>query len=54
MQCHIYKGFDIMERVCLRHMYSGCDGTNIANKFLYTMDMMAIYIEDEISYIELV
>ena len=49
VQCHIYKVCDIMESVCVRHMYSVCDGTNILNKFLYTMDMMSTYIEDEIS-----
>ena len=37
-----------MERVGVRHMYSGCDGTSIVN-MLYTMDMMLTYIEDEIS-----
>ena len=40
---------DIMERVGVRHRYSGCDGTNIVNMLLYTMDMMLTYIEDEIS-----
>ena len=49
MQGHIYKGCDIMERVGVRHRYSGCDGTNIVNMLLYTMDMMSTYIEDEIS-----
>ena len=49
MQCHTYKGGDIMERVGVRHMYSGCDGTNIVNILLYTMDMMLTYIKDEIS-----
>ena len=44
----MYKGGDNMERVGVRHMYSGCDGTNIVN-MLYTMDMMLTYIEDEIS-----
>ena len=43
-----------MERVGGRHMYSGCDGTNIVNMLLYTMDMMLTYTEDEISKIELV
>ena len=38
-----------MERVGVRHFYSGCDGTNIVNMLLYTMDMMSTYIEDEIS-----
>ena len=33
----------------VRHRYSGCDGTNIVNMLLYTMDMMLTYIEDEIS-----
>ena len=37
-----------METVGVRHRYSGCDGTNIVNMLLYTMDMMT-YIEDEIS-----
>ena len=49
VQCHIYKGCDIMERVGVRHKYSGCDGTNIVNMLLYTIDMMLTYIEDEIS-----
>ena len=49
MQCHIYKECDIMERVGVRHSYSGCDGTNIVNMLLYIMDMMSTYIEDEIS-----
>ena len=49
MQCHIHKGYDIMESVGVRHTYSGCDGTNIVNMLLYTMDMMSTYIEDEIS-----
>ena len=49
MQCLIYKGCDIMEIVGVRHRYSGCDGTNIVNMFLYTKDMMSTYIEDEIS-----
>ena len=40
---------DIMELVGVRHRYSGCDGTNIVNMLLYTMDMMSTYIEDEIS-----
>ena len=48
MQCHIYKVFDIMERVGVRHKYSGCDGKDIVN-MLYTMDMILTYIEDEIS-----
>ena len=43
------KGFDIMERVGVRHRYSVCDGTNIVYMLLYTMDMMSTYIEDEIS-----
>ena len=47
VQCHIYKGCDIMERVGVRHRYSGCDGKNIVN-MLYTMDMMSPHIEDEI------
>ena len=38
-----------MESLCVRHRYSGCDGKNIVNKFLYAMDMMSTYIEDEIS-----
>ena len=49
MQCHIYKGCDIMEKVGGRHRYDGCDGTNIVNMLLYTMDMMSPHIEDEIS-----
>ena len=40
---------DIMERVGGRHRYSGCEGTNIVNTLLYTMDMMSPPIEDEIS-----
>ena len=47
MQCHIYKGFDLMESVVVRCRYSGCDGTNIVNMLLYTMDMMSTYIENE-------
>ena len=38
-----------MESVAVRRRYSGCDGTNIVNMLLYTMDMMSTYIEDEIS-----
>ena len=38
-----------MESVAVRHRYSGCDGTNIVNMLLYTMDMILIYIEVEIS-----
>ena len=49
VQCHIYKVCDIMESVCVRHRYSVCDGKNIVNMLLYTMDMMWTYIEDEIS-----
>ena len=49
VQCHIYKGCDIMESVGVRHRYRVCDGTNIVNMLLYTMDMMLTYIEDEIS-----
>ena len=49
VQCDIHKGCDIMERVGGRHRYSGCDGTNIVNMLLYTMDMMSPHIEDEIS-----
>ena len=49
VRCHIYKGRDIMERVDVRHRYSGCDGTNIVNMLLYTMDMISTYIVDEIS-----
>ena len=50
VQCHIYKGCDSMERVGVRHRYSGCDGTNIVNMLLYTVDMMlTLYTEDEIS-----
>ena len=49
LQCHIYKGCDIMERVGMRHRYSGSDCTNIVNMLLYTMDIMLTYIEDEIS-----
>ena len=40
VQCHIYKGCDIMESVGVRNRYSGRDGTNIVNILLYTMDMM--------------
>ena len=40
---------EIMEGVGGRHRYSGCDGTNIVNTLLYTMDMMSPPIEDEIS-----
>ena len=29
--------------------YSGCDGTNIVNMLLYTMDIWSPHIEDEIS-----
>ena len=43
-----------MESVGVRHRYSGCDGKNIVNMLLYTMDMMSPHIEDEISEIELV
>ena len=49
VQCHVYKGCDIMERVHVKHRYSGCDGTNIVNMLLYTMHMMLTYIHDEIS-----
>ena len=49
MQCYIYKGCDIMERVSVRHRYSDSDGRNIVNVLLNTMDMMLTYIEDEIS-----
>ena len=49
MQCHVYKGCDIMETVGVRHRYSGSDGTNIVNMLLYAMDMMSTYIEDEIT-----
>ena len=49
MQGHIYKGCDIMERLGVSHRYSGWDGTNIVYMFLYTMDMMSTFIEDEIS-----
>ena len=49
VQYHIYKGCDIMESVGVRHRYSGCDGKNIVNMLLYTMDMMLTYIADEIS-----
>ena len=49
VQCHIYKGYYIMESLGVRHRYSGYDGTNIVNMFLYTMDIMSTYIEDEIS-----
>ena len=38
-----------METVGVRHRNSGCDGTNIVNMLLYTMDMMLTYIEDYIS-----
>ena len=44
VQGHIYKGCDIMERVGVRHRYSGCDATNIVNMLLHTMDMMSSYI----------
>ena len=43
-----------MERVGVRHRYNGCDGTNILNMLLHTMDMMSSYIVDEISSIQLV
>ena len=46
---YINKACDIMERVGVRHRYSGCDGTNIVNILLYTIYMMSTYIEDEIS-----
>ena len=46
VQCHIHKGCDTMESVGVRHI---CDGTNIVNILLYTMDMMSTYMEDEIS-----
>ena len=49
VQCHVYKRCDIMERVGVIHRYSGCDGKNIVNMLLYTMDTMSTYIEDEIS-----
>ena len=49
MECHIYKGCDIMESVGVRHRYSDCDETNIVNMLLYMMDMMSRYIEDEVS-----
>ena len=51
VQCHIYKGCDIMESVGVGHRYSCCDGRNIVNRLLYTTkkDMMTTYIEDEIS-----
>ena len=49
VQCHIYKGCDIMESVGVRNRYSACDGKNIVNILLYTLDMMSTYIEDEIS-----
>ena len=38
-----------MKTAGVRNKYSGCDGTNIVNMLWYTMDMMSIYIEDEIS-----
>ena len=38
-----------MESVGGRHRYSVCDGTNIVNMLVHTMDMMLTYIEDEIS-----
>ena len=38
-----------MERVGVRHRYSGCDVTNIVNMLLYTMDMRSTYIDEEIS-----
>ena len=49
VQCHVYKGCDIMESVVVRQRYSGCAGTNIVNMLLYTMDMMLTYIENEVS-----
>ena len=49
MQCHIYKGSDIMETVGVRYRYSGCDGKNIVNMLLYAMHMMSTHIEDEIT-----
>ena len=49
VQCHVYKWCDIMENVGVRHRYSGCDGKNIVNMLLYTMDTMSTYIQDEIS-----
>ena len=49
VQCHVYKGCDIMERVGVRHRYSGCDGKNIVNMLLCTMNMMLTYTENEIS-----
>ena len=36
----------------MSHRYSGCDGTNIVNMFLYLIYMMSTYIEDEISQID--
>ena len=48
-----FKGCDIMERVGVRPTSSGCDGTNIVNMLLYTMDMMSTYIEEKISKIDL-
>ena len=44
----------MIERVGVRHRYSGCDATNIVNMLLYTMDMMSSYIVDEISSVQLV
>ena len=49
VQRHIHKRCDIMKSVGVRHRYRGCDGTNIVNILLYTMDKMSTYIEDEIS-----
>ena len=46
---HTHKECHIMERVGVRHRYSGCDVTNIVNMLLYTMDMMSSYVVDEIS-----
>ena len=42
----------MIERMGVRHRYSGCDGTNRVNMLLYTMDIMSTYIEDEISQID--
>ena len=49
MQGHIYKGCDIMERLGVVTATVAVMEKNIVNMFLYTMDMMSTYIEDEIS-----
>ena len=37
-----------MERVDVRHRYSGCDVKSLVNILLYTMDMMSSYIADDL------